>query len=434
MKKIIVAGAGHGGLTCAAKLAKNGYDVTVFEAKAKEEIGYDWDDSIMRNVFEVSDVESPDESFYLPLMRQAYFNPKKNVKLVMPDRKNDSCVLIDRKVLANHLIDFAEEAGVKFVFNAKLSKAVTKGDTVIGVSAFIDGIEKEYYCDLVVDSAGIDSLVRKSLPSVCSIKNEIKPNEIFYVYRAYYEKDTEGTAYPEYNIYFYHCKNCGMDWAVINEDFVDVLVGSFTPFKENTVENAVSDFQREYPFMKNNIVRGGQTGRIPLRRTLPIIVCNGYAAVGDSASMTEMLSGSGLVMSMKAGRMLAETVVEAGDCAFSKEVLWKYQYNYFTKIGNRELGNEQLKHFLSSVGSDGMDYLMETGIITEAELRGGAVNYSLLNIADKAIKLLKRPVILKQAIKMLMGNVKVDMVCKTMPESYDKTKIDKWQKQYENLI
>ena len=37
MKKIIVAGAGHGGLTAAFMLAEQGYDVTVFEAKKRSE-------------------------------------------------------------------------------------------------------------------------------------------------------------------------------------------------------------------------------------------------------------------------------------------------------------------------------------------------------------------------------------------------------------
>lgn len=35
MKKIIIAGAGNGGLSAAANLAKYGFDVTVIEAKEK---------------------------------------------------------------------------------------------------------------------------------------------------------------------------------------------------------------------------------------------------------------------------------------------------------------------------------------------------------------------------------------------------------------
>ena len=42
--KVIVAGAGHGGLVAASKLAKFGYDVSVYEKKQREELGHDWED------------------------------------------------------------------------------------------------------------------------------------------------------------------------------------------------------------------------------------------------------------------------------------------------------------------------------------------------------------------------------------------------------
>ena len=42
--KIIVAGAGLGGLAAAAVLAKAGYDVSVYEAKQRNELGHDWED------------------------------------------------------------------------------------------------------------------------------------------------------------------------------------------------------------------------------------------------------------------------------------------------------------------------------------------------------------------------------------------------------
>ena len=37
MKKILIAGAGHGGITCAYNLANAGFDVTVIEKKKREE-------------------------------------------------------------------------------------------------------------------------------------------------------------------------------------------------------------------------------------------------------------------------------------------------------------------------------------------------------------------------------------------------------------
>ena len=434
MKRIIVAGAGHGGLVCAANLAAKGYDVTVFEAKQREEIGYDWEDAITKTIFDSCNIERPDDSDFLPFLQQAYYNPKKNVRIVIPKKENNPIFTIDRKVLINHLINCAEKAGAKICFGSKVISAVTDGENVTGIVADTENGEQEFLCDLVVDAAGIDSPVRKSLPSCCGIKNEFNANDTFYVYRAYYKNLTGETSDAPYNIYFFHCKKCGMDWAITYKDCIDILVGSFGPMKEDDIKNAIGDFRKEYPNMSSEIVRGGSIEKIPLRRTLPIIVCNGYACVGDSASMTEAMTGSGIRMSMKAGKMLSETVLNIGSKSFTKDALWDYQYKYFTKVGNKELSNEQLKHFLVCVGSDGMDYLLENGIITQAELKGGKLKYNASQLLDKGKKLIKRPEILKQMIKMLIGNAKVKSVRSTMPEIYDEKKIDLWQKKYENLL
>ena len=42
-RKIIIAGAGHGGLIAGALLAEKGYDVTVYERNIRDDLGYDWD-------------------------------------------------------------------------------------------------------------------------------------------------------------------------------------------------------------------------------------------------------------------------------------------------------------------------------------------------------------------------------------------------------
>ena len=39
-KKIIIAGAGHAAMMCGATLAKNGYDVTVYERRKRDKVGY----------------------------------------------------------------------------------------------------------------------------------------------------------------------------------------------------------------------------------------------------------------------------------------------------------------------------------------------------------------------------------------------------------
>ena len=60
-RKIIVAGAGHGGLTAAALLAKAGFDVTIYERNEEGKLGYDWTDIFDPKALDVVGCPRPEE-------------------------------------------------------------------------------------------------------------------------------------------------------------------------------------------------------------------------------------------------------------------------------------------------------------------------------------------------------------------------------------
>jgi len=62
--KIIVAGAGHGGLAAAADLSRRGFDVTVFEQKEKKDLGYDWTDIFAPRSLLTANIPYPPRSRY----------------------------------------------------------------------------------------------------------------------------------------------------------------------------------------------------------------------------------------------------------------------------------------------------------------------------------------------------------------------------------
>jgi flavin-dependent dehydrogenase len=64
-----------------------------------------------------------------------------------------------------------------------------------------------------------------------------------------------------------------------------------------------------------------------------MMVFDGYAAIGDSAFMTVPIIGSGIANSLKAARMLADTILADRDGAYDFEHLWKYQTRYYKNIG-----------------------------------------------------------------------------------------------------
>ena len=81
MKKILVGGAGHGGLSAAIVLARKGYDVTVVESKYPADMGYDWHDTMPGDTFEYIGIDYPEE--YEPSNRMAYVAPDGKTKVIM---------------------------------------------------------------------------------------------------------------------------------------------------------------------------------------------------------------------------------------------------------------------------------------------------------------------------------------------------------------
>ena len=64
MKKIIVAGGGHGGIAVASMLAKRGFEVTVFERHPESGMGYDWTDIFAPGALAEIELPLPDHSLY----------------------------------------------------------------------------------------------------------------------------------------------------------------------------------------------------------------------------------------------------------------------------------------------------------------------------------------------------------------------------------
>ncbi len=427
-RRILVAGAGHGGVYAAMCLAREGYDVTVIEKKSREEIGYDWHDCIYRPAFSFLGIEMPQGDIE-PYFYTSYTNPRKTVNLVVDEKGIENLGFLDRKKLIGHLIGLAEKEGVKFVFSTAVTGALTDGKRIIGLETDKGDMKAE----LVIDAAGIDSPVRSSLPEECGIMREMTENR-FYTYRAYFNKTSDEMQYPPQKVYFYHNYRPGMDWLITGENFIDVLVGGFSPIDIDDVEKAVASMREDCPYMGNEIIRGGSFTDIPLRRPLVKFVCDGYAAVGDSACMTEPMSGSGINKSLTAGQILAKCVVSIGRGDYSLGNLWKYQYTYMKEVGNSVFGAEILKELMSSLSGRDIDYFFESGLMTEKEIRYGSISFDgpaemLRKIKAFLPKIGMAPLL----VSMLEKNRLKNKVKAKMPEVYSDKAFKEWASLYGKL-
>lgn len=428
-KKIIVAGSGHGGLCAAILLAREGYNVTVFEEREKSELGYDWEDCIYLPEFDFAGLRPP-EKMLKPFFNSSYLNPAKTVKLtddaVSPERLRS----VDRKDLIAFLIDEAEKAGAEFRFSEKVLSAKCLGNKVAGIVT-----EKgEYESDLVIDAAGMFSSVRASLPAGVGILRNLPENNVIYTYRAYYRNTGILMNNPRQTTYFFHCKRPGMDWFITLDGYIDILLGGFYPLTQGDVDEALQDFENDFSFSKNDRIRGGSFNAIPLGKVIPKFVCDGYAAIGDSASMVEPMSGSGLGKCMCAGKMLADTVISAGDYELTTERLWRFEKDYFRSFGRSSFSDYTIMSMLKGLKAEDIDYFFEKGILNQSVLKSkNFKDFSAWQIINVGISLAKKPHLLSA---LAFAGLKLSLTEKatlSFPERYKEDEFEKWLKIYNRI-
>ncbi len=437
MSKILVAGAGHGGLTAAYNLAKAGHRVTVFEKCDYETVGHDWHDGIWLRDFELVNMPRPDPSLFIPNKDMRFFNPKKNVSLELNFPESPNTVFIDRRKLVQFLADRCREAGVEIRFGVQVLRAVCGPDRVRGVRVRdADGQEKTVFGDLVIDAAGVHSPVRRSLPERFGVPAEIPAEDTFFVYRAYFEKTDPAKVDPRYTVYFFHCGHPGMDWVITEEGYMDVLVGKFGSLSEEEIAESLADFRKEYPYLGEKALRGGYMSAIPLTRTLPCFVANGYAAVGDSAGMTVPLNGCGIDLSLQAGGILALTANAVKDGDFTRERLWPYQQRYCVLHGNRLVVVAKLRAFLATLKPENIDFLLERGILSQTEIGMASGNMSAVTlpyILKKLRAILPQSYLIPAAASAMRGVGRIKKITSSMPADYNRKRVAKWDRLYRSI-
>lgn len=424
MTKIIVAGAGHGGLIAAARLAKAGFEVEILERKQKEELGYDWED---RFTFDV--LLDATENTVLPDGSWRYrgdcefVSPSKRTEVKIKYNDETRQKVMWRKPLIEMLVAYAEKNGVVFRFGTEIIAPIIKAERVVGIKTS----EGERYCDLVIDAAGVSSALRTNLPDSFGIEKEVRRGDVFYAYRAYFDlKYNEKREFP-FEVYLYHEREQGLSWFLTNDEDADILIGRIDPLTDKKVAEQLSLFRKNHPWCGENVLHGGNYGIIPVRRPLAVMVADGYAAVGDSAFMTTPMNGMGIDLSLNAGLILAKTVIEDETKEYKKETLWNYNRDFHKLFGGDTAKNEGLKNALLSLPPEGVDFLFDNAVIQSADLAGAGRNTNLKALLGKFVRGMKNPKYFFAIIKGLIKGAKASKTYKRAPEKFDRKKIELWQ-------
>jgi flavin-dependent dehydrogenase len=438
--KIVIAGAGVGGMIVAERLGQIGFEVVVYEkAESLDTMRYDWHDDVSPVVFDELGINLPKES--APKRSWTFCSPYE--KTIREFSQDESCpdMSVERRPLNRLLFERASKVAT-FVFGKAVTAPVVENNRVVGV--MVDG--KRVDCDLVVDSAGVYSPVRRNLPKSFGI-SEIERGEVFEAYRAFYNR-AHNSATPKYTnkVYMKHLGENGISWTILdhNPTQVNVLVGLVGGLSDE-IKNKSIDFMREHnDILGDTVLRGGYNVIIPVRYPATKMVADGYVAIGDSAYMTIPLLGSGIASSMWAGDILAKTIkanVDKGvvdSHLFDKENLWQYQVGIYKKFGAKHLGVDVLKRWLLTQSNEMVDWLFASKVLSNADLQKVASG-NLVTITPSAaiekvmgVGLGNLPVLLKMN-SMVMKSHKANRLGNKIPKTYSPSKINKWEQKVKAL-
>ncbi len=438
MSKIIVAGAGHGGLIAAIKLAKAGHEVMVFEKKEREELGMPQSDTVEKSAFVYAGIPIPENCKTVRNIITFVPKDKEAPSFTVPPPEKES-VLIDRRILVNHLIDIGEKAGVQFFYGVEIVAPVLFGNRVCGIKTS----QQEFYGDLVIDACGVHSPVRSNLPDYLCVNREIKNYEVLNSYRAYFNKipdvpDPETT----YNVYLRDDGTVGFTWLITEEDRIDLLIARFHKPDNDEILEIMKTMHEENPQMGTEMLQGGEHASIPICQPLAVLVADGYAAVGDSAFMTYCITGSGIAYSLRAGTMLARCVMSDRLGRFDADVLWGYQRQFYKEIGFSACRTAILKNVLPYLTADQVSELIKQNILSSEEVAklmeeklDAVLNAKGMAAMKDKLKLVKDNAVIKNVISNVavwLGRFTVTETA--FPSKYSLQDVQKWNKKYNEFF
>ena len=429
-KKVIVVGAGIAGCIFSFHLSVAGFEVEVFEAKKREELGHDWCDSIEKEAFHIAGISPPTAQERKP--------DRDHLALLSPDLQTVVHLdyynywIVDRKLLQKRLIDLAEREGVKFHFNTKVVEPIGKGMWVIGVKT-ADG--KVHKAKLVVDCSGHERILASNI-EVLDLNIPIKDQDKARAYRELHKiKQGATLQWGPYKIkdnilYYRYGYQGGYSWLNLEEkDILDVGAGTAIKEGYKHPKELVKNFIGSNEIIEKTRLRGGG-GEIIVRRPITM-VWYGFMAIGEAACQTIPTNGCGVGSAMIAAKIAAEVAIKA---LRVKEVsinrLWEYQVKFTQERGKHLAALDALRRGMTKLSEEEISLLFKRKILTKRDLE------KMIHVEFPKPSLLKKLTLFFKGIRELRLLLHLDRTMRyavriykhysKIPKEYDTKKYHTW--------
>lgn len=399
--KVVVIGAGPGGVILARELALKGIDVSIYEKGTYEELGHEWSDAVEVAALREAGLDIPElvgrewegclvkqtptdggifEKHAVPKLK--IFSPG----LVTSKEVSFRMITTDRRRLGQMLVEEALEAGARIFYRhegrallfAETGSKGPAGVLVEGVSILNieSGQEEKVMANVIVESAGFHSILRTGLPAYTGLADSFNDEDFALVHREvrpFLPENGAGGAIVDHYRYGYHS---GYQWTHMhNETQIDVGAGVRNDPANPDPGDIIEEFISRHSAIKPEKIRGGRSLCI-VGAPLPNFVTNGFLVIGDAASTSVPTTGCGvgpaIINGLRAAEVLAEAAREnRNDIA----KLWAINTRFYLDSyrGPAYAALAALRKALQAMEHDDLDFLFKKDLIDAATLQN-AVN------------------------------------------------------------
>ncbi len=358
----LIVGSGTSGTYLAYRLSKLGFSVLVLDKEKEENVCNRFDlihfplNDFSKHQLETPNINDEDcvEIFHDGYTRSALDkNEKKNRKDIFAAHFH-KLFLRFKKQAINEGAEFTYETEVKTILYDNKRKPN-------GLLLIKDNKAIRLYANLIVDATGIRSALRKHMHSDYVDPFYVSSMDRFYVVLTYVEwldkkRTNEITSWPYYK-----------SWVAPSDNEFGGLIGTGAV---GSVEHAL---EKQEEFLNNVKIKDykvikTETGSTPYSRSPFSFVSDNFFICGDSACLTNPMSGEGMAMTFDYIDMALPTLEKClrnKDCSVNN--LWPINVEYNSKVGCFNNLIRTLVIALFYMSKEENDYLFEKNIIFKSD-------------------------------------------------------------------
>jgi flavin-dependent dehydrogenase len=392
---IIVTGAGIAGMIAAASASihsKQNLRILVVDrnpqpqAGKKTITGWVCGDAVGKN-----SVDYMTQRIGISWGRPEIEHPVKGVVAYSPDHEtpvffDGDGYILNRRLLPQKQYNDSVKVGVEFQWEVALREVIAENGFVKGVTG-TDLRNNSVFrktAKLVIDCAGVTSVLRTNLPVKSHIQRTIDRDDLEATGRYILEFDPakEDKTYFDPDYALIHLDQViapgGYAWVFPKSDRkMNVGLGvqrksmdarNKALGRKDDLKRLIDDYVESNPVIRNPRVANGAadegngwgTWQVSVRRQNDCMVANGYMIVGDAAWMPKPLDAGGIGPAIIAAVIAGRDAVHAIEARDTSEAgLWPYNIDFVNDYGYKTAGLEVFRRFLQTLSNEQINYGMK---------------------------------------------------------------------------